>query len=207
MAGNSASKRFLRFVIYVAIGGVAVGVAALIFAFSITRGFSSEIENKIVGFSSHIQIDNIDDTSITDFESKRDDIESIENVVGVRAVVEEFVLIQSQTQVEGASIWGLERAPDFLDAYLTDGALQLKEEKEGRKPIVISKTIADRIGVEVGSIVTIFSNRSGGGTGGLARPQIKQFYVGGIYDSGFADFDEIYLIAELDISRQRRFRL
>ena len=47
-AGAPEGGRFLRFVLYVAVGGVAVGVAALVLALAIVRGFSREIEAKIV---------------------------------------------------------------------------------------------------------------------------------------------------------------
>ena len=55
--GREEGRRFVRFITYVAIGGVAVGVAALLLALSIVRGFSQEIEAKIVGFGAHVQVE------------------------------------------------------------------------------------------------------------------------------------------------------
>jgi len=192
----------------VAIGGVAVGVAALIMAFSITRGFSSEIEKKIVGFSSYVQVANIDDSAIDSSLEVKDELLQIENVLDVRSIIEEFVLVQSKSQIEGVSIWGLDQKPEFLESYLTDGKLDLVEEVDGRKPVVLSKTIADKIGASVGSTVTMFSTRGqddgeigGGAFGAGLRPKIGQFYVGGIYDSGFADFDDLYILANIDDTR------
>ena len=40
-----------------AIGGVAVGTGALLLALMIVRGFSREIEAKIVGFGQHVQVE------------------------------------------------------------------------------------------------------------------------------------------------------
>ncbi|PSQ81727.1 MAG: hypothetical protein BRD41_01845 [Bacteroidetes bacterium QS_1_63_11] len=54
--GQSEGRSFLRFITYVAIGGVALGVAALLLALAIVRGFSREIENKIVGFGAFVEI-------------------------------------------------------------------------------------------------------------------------------------------------------
>ena len=54
--GRTEGRGFLRFVTYVAIGGVALGVAALLLSLAIVRGFSQEITEKIVGFGAHIQV-------------------------------------------------------------------------------------------------------------------------------------------------------
>jgi lipoprotein-releasing system permease protein len=46
--GRTGGTRFLRFVTFVGIGGVAVGVAALLLALMVVRGFSSEIEGVVL---------------------------------------------------------------------------------------------------------------------------------------------------------------
>ena len=55
--GRNERRAFLRFVTVAAIGGVAVGVGALLLAMMIVRGFEREIESKIVGFGQHVQVD------------------------------------------------------------------------------------------------------------------------------------------------------
>ena len=176
-------------------------------AFSVTRGFSSEIEKKIVGFSSFVQVANIDDTAIDDSSSIKEDLLEMEDVIGVRSIIEEFVLVQSKSQIEGVSIWGLDQRPEFLESYLVDGSLALNESIDGRSPVVLSRSIADKLGAEVGSTVTMFSTRgredsmSSGSFGASIRPKIGQFYVAGIYDSGFADFDELYILANISDTR------
>ncbi|MEM0964292.1 MAG: ABC transporter permease, partial [Bacteroidota bacterium] len=55
--GRDERRGFLRFVVVAAIGGVAVGTGALLLALMIVRGFSDEIEAKIVGFGQHVQVE------------------------------------------------------------------------------------------------------------------------------------------------------
>ncbi len=191
---------------YVAIGGVAVGVAALIIAFSITRGFSSEIERKILGFSSHVQVENMNDQPIENASEIVANLSELTEIQSMRPVVEEFVLIQSRSQIEGVSVWGLGQAPDFLESYLVDGSLSLGQEGlDGKEKVILSKSISERLGTDLGSMVTLFSNRRIDGASidqkSASRPTIKQFEVSGIYDSGFADFDDIYVIISLDNAR------
>ena len=59
--GRSEGHRFLRLITFISVGGVAVGVATLILALSIVRGFSQEIESKIVGFGAQIQVESFRD--------------------------------------------------------------------------------------------------------------------------------------------------
>ena len=51
---RSSSKP--TFIVFIAVAGIALGTAALILTLSIVKGFSSQIENKLIGFSSHFQI-------------------------------------------------------------------------------------------------------------------------------------------------------
>ncbi|WP_322113775.1 hypothetical protein [Prosthecochloris sp. SCSIO W1101] len=51
---RSSSKP--TFIVFLAVAGIALGTAALILTLSIVKGFSTQIESKLIGFSSHFQI-------------------------------------------------------------------------------------------------------------------------------------------------------
>ena len=53
-------------VIRIAMAGVALGLAVMILAVAIVVGFKKEIREKVVGFSSHIQITNFKNSSLYD---------------------------------------------------------------------------------------------------------------------------------------------
>lgn len=87
--GRAEGQGFLRFVTYVAIGGVAVGVAALLLSLSIVRGFSHEIESKIIGFGSHIQVQSyMEDDLIESASIKRERLLENEQVTRAVPIVE-----------------------------------------------------------------------------------------------------------------------
>jgi hypothetical protein len=54
--GRAEGRSFLQFITHVAIGGVTLGVAALLLSLAIVRGFSHEITEKITGFGAHIPV-------------------------------------------------------------------------------------------------------------------------------------------------------
>ena len=87
--GRVSGSRFVRFVIIAATAGVAVGVGALLLALSITRGFSNEIERKIMDFGSHVQVESFLDAPLPESQSYIDKLRAIEGVEEVDASVVE----------------------------------------------------------------------------------------------------------------------
>jgi lipoprotein-releasing system permease protein len=47
-------------VVRIAVTTIALGLAVMILAVAVLIGFQTEIRNKVIGFSAHIQIDNFD---------------------------------------------------------------------------------------------------------------------------------------------------
>ena len=50
-----------------AVGGVVLGVAALVIILSVTNGFSGEIKNRLVGMNAHINIRRFDGAAIKEY--------------------------------------------------------------------------------------------------------------------------------------------
>ena len=50
-----------------AVGGVVLGVAALVIILSVTNGFSGEIKNRLVGMNAHINIRRFDGVAIKEY--------------------------------------------------------------------------------------------------------------------------------------------
>ncbi|PJA26737.1 MAG: lipoprotein-releasing system transmembrane subunit LolC, partial [candidate division Zixibacteria bacterium CG_4_9_14_3_um_filter_46_8] len=53
-------SRFISIVTFISIGGITVGVAALVIVLSVMNGFESGIREKIIGISSHISVASFD---------------------------------------------------------------------------------------------------------------------------------------------------
>lgn len=207
--GREEGHRFLRFITYVAIGGVAVGVAALLLALSIVRGFSREIEAKIVGFGAHVQVENLQDAPLDQAGRMQRDIAEMEGVVHVAPVVTEFALLRrSSSEIEGVALWGTDALPPYLADHLLAGTASFAPDTSGRAGLVLGATLARQLDVEPGDRVTVFSmrNRGGGnagtGTALTGRPRAKQFTVVGIYETALANFDEIYAFTSVEVARE-----
>jgi lipoprotein-releasing system permease protein len=207
VSGRAEGRSFLRFIIYVATVGVAVGVGALLLALAIVRGFSTQIQEKIIGFGAHIQVEHIQDAPLSGAGAMQAHIASMENVAYVAPVVQEFALIRrSPEHVDGVALWGTEAPPPYIERQLIDGTFTFTRDEHGRSGMVVGGQLAENLGLAVGDLVTVFSMRglddSGRSPFGLgAAPRLRQFYVAGIYETLLAQFDETYVFTDIEEAR------
>ncbi len=205
--GREEGRRFLRFITYVAIGGVTVGVTALLLAQSIVRGFSREIQAKIVGFGAHVQVESYLDAPLQRAGALIDSLSAVEGVVAVAPAVTEFVLLRKSAQeIEGVVLWGTGALPPYLADHLTSGSPSLTDDSGERAGAIVGAALARQLGLTIGQRVTVFSLRLGGLAGGTLgsgqRPRVKQLTVTGIYETALSNFDEIYIFTDIAEARE-----
>ena len=210
--GRTEGRAFLRFIVYVAVGGVAVGVAALLLALSIVRGFSEEIEAKIVGFGAHVQVESYRDRPLDEADVRMGTLAALPDVRDVAPVVTEFALLRHrQSEIDGVALWGTNRPPPFLAERVTEGAFSFAADSAGRPGAVLGEQLARRLGVDVGDRVTVFSMRQAAGdeedegvgpTSVLQQPRVEQFHVAGLYETSLANFDDLYVFTSIGAARE-----
>ena len=203
--GQESRDGFLRFVVVAAIGGVAVGTGALLLALMIVRGFSREIEAKIIGFGQHVQVESYLGDPLTDSDSLRRAIGEIPGVERAAPSIIDFALLNTgggAAGVDGVSLWGTaaEDLP-FVAERVESGAFDFAADARGRPGVVVGARLAERLGLAVGDRVTAYSTR-GLGRGELrSRPTIKQYHVAGVFETGLGDFDDRFAFASLADAR------
>ncbi len=198
--GREEGRRFLRFITYVAVGGVAVGVAALLLALSIAHGFSQAIEEKITGFGAHVQVENLRDAPLSDAAWMAAALTRLPGVVSVRPVVQEFVLLRSSARaIDGVALWGSPSLPEYLERHLIAGSATFTPDAAGRYGLVLGRALAEQLGVQVGDLVTLFSLRQFSGLRPI--PRLRQFYVAGLYETLLTDFDRLYVFTSIEAAR------
>ena len=205
--GRAEGRSFLQFVTYVAIGGVALGVAALLLSLAIVRGFSQEITEKIIGFGAHIQVQSfVEEEPLSGASSLQRRLGEVEGITEVSPVVENLVLLrQSNTSIDGVVMLGSRTVPSYMEGRVREGTFRLTAEEDEPPPIVVGASLAERLGLEVGDQVAAFSLRDANGSGasamGIQRPRVRQFRVGGIYETSMTNIDDTYIFAELSVAQ------
>ena len=79
---------FINLITYISIGGVAIGVAALIIVLSVMNGFESEVRSRIVGFDTHIRLRTFHDLGLDDPMEIMDTIRSIPQIIGMSQFID-----------------------------------------------------------------------------------------------------------------------
>ena len=203
--GQESGRRFLRFITLIAVGGVAVGVSMLLLALSIVGGFSKEIEAKVIGFGAHVQVENIRHAPLQGAQAKVDVIEEIAGVAQVQPVVSEFALLRrSQLEIDGIGLWGTDVLPTYLSGATIAGSSALVSD-DGKPLLVVGSALAQQLGLGIGDSVVVFSTRAATSSAGAllsVRPRIRQFQVGGLYETSLADFDETYVFTHISAARR-----
>lgn len=203
--GRSEGRKFLQVVTLIAIGGVTVGVAALLLSLAIVRGFSSEITDKIISFGSHVQVKKYIGDSIEGAANISDQLSEFPDVVLTTPVIQEFALLRRSAQdIDGVLINGIDSVSQSLHARIVEGTFDLGVDSLGRPGLVIGKQLSRLLGLEIGDKATAFSIRNQGGDGLVSMrnlPKAKQFYITGIYETTFAKYDELYVYTSLSSAR------
>lgn len=204
--GRKEGRSFLRFITYVAIGGVTLGVAALLLALTIVRGFSREIENKIVGFGSHIQVMNyVRGKPLPNGSGLAAKLADVEGISRISRVVEQPVLLRrSDEAIDGVVLLGMDRPPSYLLQRVEEGTFDLTKNETDLPGLVVGRELADRLGFDVGDVVTAFAlqrQKSNQGALSVQRPRVKQFKIRGIYNTSLKNIDDVYVFSNLSTAR------
>ena len=132
---RSRRHNLARFTAVVAVIGIAAGVAALILANALAKGFADEMQNKILANTAHISILAADGAEIDDWQTINEKLSAIENVEKIAPTTYENALligetetsyailkVQNSSNVSGSSVAVGSRLADKLNLKIGDAA-------------------------------------------------------------------------------------
>ncbi len=190
--------------------GVAAGVCALVVALSVNNGFKSELEKKLLGAVTEVNLIRVKNDGIRHYNRLTERLSKLPHVVAAAPAIYEEVLISSRQRAQGAVLKGIEPEREVrvgaLLRHLPEGSLQgLSQTFAHADPIILGKDLAESLGVFVGDTVTVTSPQ-GALTPFGTVPKFRHFRVVGVFDSGFYDFDSSWAFTNL-AAAQRLFDL
>ncbi|MCG9970748.1 ABC transporter permease [Christiangramia crocea] len=187
-------------IIKIAITAIAIGVIMMLVSFATGLGLQQKIRDKIAAFNGHINISSYDNNSskvsLIPVTTKQDfypEFTTVEGIEHVQAVATDFAVIRTETDFEGIIVKGVgnDYKWDYFEEFITKGRLPDFSSKLNDE-VLISEYLANRLQLEVGDKVPTYFLREES-----ERPLVRGFEITGIYDSGFQEFDELYLIADI----------
>ena len=185
--------------IIIATAGIAVGLTVMILTLAITRGFKSQIRDKVMGFSQHITVTNsrvglgVVEDPVTCNESAMKALLSQGLVEHVQPYINKPCIIRTDEAFHGFMLKGIGPEYDrtFLNRYMVRGGFPEPKDSLGNNWIVLSRNIADMLGLDVGSRADVYFMQS--------QVRIRRLTVTGIYETGFLEYDRMFGISELQL--------
>jgi len=188
---------FVSFITAIAILGVMLGTATLIIALSVLGGFEREITDKVVGFTSHVQILGFQNIPLGDFEENSIMMEETYQVIeSVSPFVSREALIKAGDAVDGILLKGVDPVRDNtrVRRYVVEGTYDIARQQGGMPRLVLGRRLAERLSLGIGDKATLFGI---GRLGNQGQPRVVQFRVTALYESGMAEYDDVYGFTDL----------
>jgi lipoprotein-releasing system permease protein len=126
----------------ISIAGVAAGVASLVVALAINNGFRQDLQDRLLGSTSHINLLRIQSDGISDWRPLMDRLSKEPHIVAAAPVIYEQVLISRGPRARGAVLKGMipseeRKVSDLLKSVTIGSADELNQ---GRITISIHDT-------------------------------------------------------------------
>jgi lipoprotein-releasing system permease protein len=190
---SKRKTKFVSVITLISVCGVLIGVTALDFILSMMNGFEKEVRSRIIGTTAHINIFSSYSEGIDNYESLIPQIMSIKHVVNVAPYIYYKAAIASKTGSDGIVVRGIvpekEEQVTDLKRELKVGSLDLDSSGDELPGILLGTTLADRLGVELGDNVVLFSLKEGSLTSGWSTPKATKLKVTGIFETGMYEYD------------------
>jgi|HubBroStandDraft_1064217.scaffolds.fasta_scaffold08796_3 lipoprotein-releasing system permease protein len=100
-------QAFIGIITGISVAGVAAGVASLVVAMAITNGFRQDLQQRLLGSTSHISLQRIADDGINDWPALMDHLSRQPHVVAAAPAIFEQVLISHGPRARGAVLKGM----------------------------------------------------------------------------------------------------
>ena len=194
----SQGKNISRPIIRLATAGIALSLAVMIIAIGVVVGFKKEVRNKLIGFSSHIQVSasfsNLTyETHPIQFDSSLVQlINSNPYVTHTQPFATQPGIIKLNEEFQGVVLKGVDASYNwsFFRNNLVEGTLPCITDTAFTSQTLISKKQSEMLRLNVGDKFHVYFIIDG-------KVRVRPLEVSGIYSTGFSDYDKIFIIGDI----------
>lgn len=184
-----------------AIGGVAIGAGGLLIALSIVHGFKSVIQTKIMGYGSEITVQKFTDEPLFRVDTLAPYLMKQPGVSKVQPVIIGQGMVQTRNEIQGVIIKGVDKNGDLSDIrhYITKGHFNLGQITKNMPGVIMGSKLARNLNAHIGSVITAYAMT--GLPSPVNLPELKQFRLAGIYETGIDKFDDELVLMNRSYAR------
>ena len=188
----------------ISIGGVAVGVMALLVVLAVMTGFQQDIQKKILGANAHIVIKSYKGP-MTGYDALAERLKSERDVTAYSPFVLGQVMVSYEKRAHGVFLKGVEPEVEAktteIFSHIRDGDATKLGAGGGLPGIILGKELASNLGVFVGDKVNVISPVGEIGPMGML-PRVRQFRVAAIFEIGMFEYDANLVLTGMEAAQE-----
>lgn len=191
---EEGKARTSRPAVRVALGGILIGVMVMIVAICVVVGFKQEIQRKVAGFGSHIQVVNFDNNATYELQPVEVSDSLLQKLRGLPYVkqVSTFASKPGILKTDSAFQGIIFKGTDYWDYFaenLVSGSLP-----EEQNEVIISTVLANQLHLAVGDAILCYFVQE--------DLRVRKLYVSGLYNTCMSEMDRLFVLGDIDLVRQ-----
>ena len=200
--GNRKHKRSVSGpIIFIGIIAIALGVITMLIALGTGVGLKNKIGDKVAAFSGHVRVTALGNSQhqetlkpLDDAISYYNQLQKLPNIATVQSVAYVPGVILNNTAFDGIVFKGIDENfnSNFFSFYGMSQSIAMPTKNE----IWISVELAKKLSVTIGDRVPLYFASSQ-----TTMPKRRSCTIIGLFNTGFADYDDTYILGHLDIVR------
>ncbi len=195
-ARKPGKKNGVRSLVNISMVAIALSITIMILSISILVGFKKEIKRKISGFSAHIQVSRLTGENSRESQMMKLDetflksLRSHPYVANVYPFATKPALLKSGTDLQGVVLKGVDSnfSWEFFSSYLLRGRLPDLRDSSSLD-IMISTDLANLLKRDTADRLPAYFIED--------PPRMRPFRISGIYSTGLAEYDRMYVYCHL----------
>lgn len=194
---KESNNNYTKPIIHISILAISLSVAIMLLSIIILTGFKKQIIDKVVGFNSHIQISSFTDNQsyeTTPINKNQDfyaDILNQEGFEHIQIFATKAGIIKTKDEIHGVVLKGVSNDfnKQFFEGNLISGFIPNYHDSLASNDIVISKSVVNLLDLKLDDYIFIYFVQD--------PPRVRKLKIAGIYETGFSDFDDLIVIADI----------
>ncbi len=206
-------SRLLSFITVIAIGGIVVGVSALIVIIGVMNGLQTDLREKILVGSPDIRVLAYgEELRINDWKQLLDTVRKQSGVVAAAPFVLTQALMRKDpgTYSEGVSVAGIEAVgvggPQVttIREHAIEGNFRFASADGKHRGAVLGKLIANRMNASVGTKLVLLTSVGAqtNAVTGFIVPRTFEFEVTGVFETGMYEYDDKYVYVDMPAAQE-----
>lgn len=186
--------RASRPAVRVALAGIVIGVMVMIVAISVVVGFKQEVQRKVAGFGSHIQVVNFDNNATYELrpieapDTLLQKLQRLPHVTNVTEFASKPGILKTDSAFQGIIFKGTAYW-DYFTENLVSGELP-----NAQNEVLISTVLAQQLQLTVGDPILCYFVQN--------NLRVRKLYISGLYNTCMSEMDRMFMLGNISLVQQ-----